>query len=86
MISATSIDNTLWAIESWLMTRYGVSAARREISPLRWYVNTGRASTSFLEALSACQPYLVARRLHQGGSDEEIIKRIKKLLKYEPDV
>ena len=60
-----------------LMEKYGTMAADREIAPLVWYIETGRASTPFLEKLIAKKPYIVARRLHAGGSDMEIITRVK---------
>lgn len=80
MISCTSIDNMLFSIEKCLMRSYGCDAASRDISPLLWYINTGRASLPFLRALLASKPYMVARRLHKGGSDMEVINRIKSIL------
>lgn len=87
IISATLIDTMLWHIERELMYRWGVDAASREIAPLKRYVNTGRASLDFLHKLySYGKPYMVARRLHLGGSDDEIIKRVQKLIGYKPYV
>ena len=79
-ISATRIESILWDIEYRLMVAYGSDAASREIAPLKWYINTGRASTSFLKKLIVAKPFMVARKLHAGGSDEEIIKRIRKYI------
>ena len=75
--SATGIETMRWHIQRELMTRWGCAAAEREIAPLKWYVNTGRASTLFLKKLLRAKPFMVARKLHAGGSDEEIIKRVK---------
>lgn len=87
IITATTIETMLWHIQRELMDRYGVDASNREISPLKWYINTGRASTEFLHKLYAYgKPFMVARRLHQGGTDEEIIKRIQKLIGYQPEM
>ena len=77
MVNKNSIDNCLWKIQRILMEKYGCTAADREIAPLVWYIETGRASTPFLEKLIAKKPYIVARRLHATGSDMEIIARVK---------
>lgn len=79
-VTATTIDNFLWETEQRLMLAYGCDAAEREVAPLKWYINTGRASTAFLKKLFAAKPFMVARKLHMGGSDEEIIKRIRKYI------
>ena len=71
------IDNFIWKTKLYLMRKYGCDAADREISPLAWYINTGRASVPFLKALIASKPFMVARILHKGGSDDEIISRVK---------
>lgn len=77
MVSRNTIDTCVWNIKKVLMEKYGTMAADREIAPLVWYIETGRASTPFLEKLIDKKPYIVARRLHAGGSDMEIIARIK---------
>lgn len=76
-ISATTIDTMLWHIQRELMHRYGCDRAARDIAPLRWYIDTGRASADFLRSLFAAKPFMVARKLHMGGSDEEVIARVK---------
>lgn len=75
-LSNTAIETCLWHIERELMHRHGVDAARRDMAPLRWYVDTGRASTDFLKRLIHAKPFMVARRLHKGGSDQEMIDRV----------
>ena len=81
-ISYNAVDECLWQIR---MRLYQSGAcwdeADCEIAPLAWYVNTGRASTEFLRALVTARPFMVARRLHEGGSYDEVIGRIKGLLK-----
>lgn len=76
-MSYTAIDNYLWEIERRLMSKYGVNAARLYMSPLKWYINTGRASIAFLHALLASKPFMIGRKLAAGGSDDEIISRVK---------
>ena len=73
MVNKNSIDNCIWKIQRVLMTKYGCTAADREIAPLIWYINTGRASTPFLKKLIDAKPFMIARKLHMGGSDAEIM-------------
>lgn len=75
-ISRTVIDSFLMAVEHYLMDRYGVDQAARDLSPLSWYIETGRASLPFLNKLVNSRPYMIARKLHSGGSYEETINRI----------
>ena len=77
MVNKNTIDNCIWKIQKILMEKYGCTAADREIAPLIWYINTGRASVPFLEKLIGAKPFMVARKLHMGGSDVEIINRVK---------
>lgn len=92
IVNATSIEALLWSIQCELMQRHGVDAAAREIAPLRWYVQTGRASVDFIKALARKSPCMVARRLHKGrrrlhkgGSDAEVIQRIKEYIGYKEE-
>ena len=59
--------------------------ANRDVSPLTWYIDTGRASTDFLRRLLATKPYLIARRLRKGGTYDETLRRIFILLDYHPN-
>lgn len=85
VVSAGSIETLLWHIQRELMQRHGVAAAAREISPLRWYIDTGRATISFIKALAHKSPCMVARRLHKGGSTEEVIQRVKDYIGYKEE-
>lgn len=73
----TLIDNGLWTIQKYLMERYGVDASYREIDPLRWYVDTGRASADFIKRVFNAKSFMIASKLHEGGSYDEVIQRIK---------
>lgn len=75
-------ERYIWQVESYLMSKYGVDVAYRDIDPLIWYISTGRASLEFLRLLSYKRPYLIGRKLHEGGSVDEIIKRIKDYIGY----
>lgn len=82
-ISETAIDNCLWAIHDELQKRYGWRIAYRENAPLCYYINSGRASADFLHRLLDAKPFMVARKLHQGGSDDAVIRRVKEYLGME---
>lgn len=58
-----------------------IDRSHNMIYPLWHYIVSGRASTDFCKALMKTKPYMVARRIAQGGSDDEIMERIKKLVK-----
>lgn len=77
-ISKTLIDSYLWSVLSYLRGKCGVDGADRALSPLQWYVVTGRASTDFLGRLVQVKPYVIGRILLKGGSDLEVIEAVKK--------
>lgn len=81
-ISDTAVETGLWHIQRTLMEKYGCDTAERDMYPLHWYVGTGRASLDFLRKLLTAKPFMVARKLHMGGSDDEILQRIKKYIGY----
>ena len=82
-ISDTMIETTLWHIQRAIMNRYGFAQSERDISPLKWYINTGRASLDFLNKLIEAKPFMIGRKLHEGGSYEEAINRVCKYIGYE---
>lgn len=81
-MSSTKTESMMWEIKSYLMRKYGCEPAEREMYALEWYIYTGRASTLFLQKLYNAKPYMIGRILHKGGSDEEIINRIKNYIKF----
>ena len=74
------IDDHLYQVYRYLMIRYGISSADRMIDPLRWWIQTGRASVPFLHRFLDTQPYMIGRRLAKGGSVQEAVDRVRKLL------
>lgn len=58
----------------------GSEAAARSTDAIVWYVSTGRASGEFVRAMLKRRPSTIARRCLLGGSDDEIIARVKKLI------
>lgn len=81
-IDRLSVDNFLWSIQHCLMLKYGTDASCAEMAPLEWYISTGRASCEFLRLLVSAKPFMLARKLHQGGSYDEALTRIKKYIGY----
>ena len=86
-ISHENVETAMWRIQMELTRRYGYDTDRAAqlMGPLHWYVRTGRASPDFLVKMIICKPYLIARRLKENGSDEEIIARVKKCIGYTDD-
>lgn len=82
-MNKTMIDTCLWSIQRELMHRYGCDQAERDMWPLWWWINTGRASTPFLRALVNARPVLVARDLHKGGSYDEVVQRVERRIRCE---
>lgn len=69
------IDEQIWKVYRYLSNKYGTKRADIDIYPLRWYINTGRASAAYLRAFLSVKPYMVGRKLHMGGSHDEAIAR-----------
>lgn len=86
-ISNENVETAMWRIQMDMVRRYGLSIDRAAqlMSPLHWYVRTGRATPDFLQRMIICKPFKISRRLVQEGSDEEIIKQIKKCIGYTDD-
>ena len=82
-VNRVSIETGLWHIQRYLMERYGVDQAVQDITPLSWYIGTGRASVDFIRAVLTGKHFMIARKLHKGGTYDEVIQRVKKYLKYE---
>lgn len=80
-ISRTAIDDYLWRVTMYLAKRHGLDSAYRMVSPLEWYINTGRASVGFLRCLLETRAYLVGRVLAKGGSDDSIIDAVMSRIK-----
>ena len=82
------IDQYLYAVEDSVLNQFDrfdypvlPSAA---VAPLRWYIATGRASSAWLKSLLSIRPDAIARRLLQGGADQEVIDRINTLIDSRP--
>ena len=75
-ISATLVDSYLWGVRRYLRSKCGVDAGDRALYPLKWYVDTGRASADWLGHLVQVKQFVIGRILLGGGSDDEIIRAI----------
>lgn len=82
-ISRVGIECGLWHIQRHLIQKYGTQQAEFDMEPLKWYVSTGRASAEFLRTLFTAKPFMVARKLHQGGSYDQVLERVKKYIGWE---
>lgn len=80
-ISRTLIESYMWDVERYTREKLGVTESDRVVSPLWWYIDTGRASADFLGRLVQAKPYVIGRLLMKGGSDAEVIERVKARVK-----
>ena len=76
VINNTSIDTGLWHIQRYLMERYGCDTAALDMAPLRWYIDTGRASVDIIRRILMTKPFMIGRLLHKGGSYDDVIRRV----------
>ena len=76
------IDDYIWKVKLYLMRKYGVDRAERAVDPLKWYIETGRAPTSFLKDLQNVQPFMIGRLLYKekDGSVDMAISSFKQLV------
>lgn len=79
-LSKTVIDCGIWHIQRYLIEKYGCTIAENDMYPLKWYIGTGRASCPYLIALLNAKPYMIARKLHQGGSVQEVLDRVSEYI------
>lgn len=56
------------------------------VYPLNWYISSGRAPTPFIKRLLTVRPDVIARILIKGGTDLEIVDRIKSRIGYSKEV
>lgn len=75
-----SISEYIVDLRLYIASKEGFSTADRMISPLVWYVNTGRACTDFLKALANTKFYSIYTVLRKEKSTDEIVKLLKKKL------
>lgn len=82
-ISRVTIETGLWAIQRYLIDKYGIDQSRIDVEPLEWYIQTDRAPLDFIRKVLTAKPFMVARKLHEGGSYDEVIRRVKDYIGFE---
>ena len=82
-IGPVAVETGLWHIQRYIMQHWGVDQSYQDIAPLAWYINTGRAAPDFIRAVLTAKPFMVGRKLHEGGTYDEVIQRIKDYIGYE---
>ena len=86
-VSINTIDDTIYSIKSKLYKKYTIAETENYISPLVYYINTGRASTEFLKIfinLTERQKSVIANKLVKYyGNDKTTIDRICQYIKYD---
>ena len=76
-ISRTLIDSYLWDVLRYLRGKLGVDGGDRALYPLKWYIDSGRASADYLGHLIEVRPYVIGRLLMVGGSVEDALKAVR---------
>lgn len=82
-VSRTAIDDSLYSVWQRIAKADSASTADRAMYSLEYYINTGRASTDFLNAFvntDGRQKNRIAKILQDSGADTDKICRIKKVL------
>ena len=74
----TRSTRMLFEVEAYLMRKYGITMMEHYITPLVWYLNTGRCPLALEKWLCTSKPYVIGRVLAQGGSYDETIARLWK--------
>ena len=81
-VSSSGIDAYIWDMRkaAWHLAD-DMLTGNKAIEAVVWYIRTGRASSDFLRAMFQHRPSTIAKRCLAGGSDMEIIERVKSYLK-----
>lgn len=84
MISRTAIEDYTHSVWKYIAKRESTLMADKLISPLTWYIDTGRASTDFLNKLIDTKYFVIARVLMKAGitSDDSVIAAVRKRIGY----
>ena len=84
MISRTAIEDYTHSVWKYIARRESTLMAVKLISPLTWYIDTGRASADFLNKLIDSKFFVIARVLMKAGtaSDDSVIAAVKQKIGY----
>ena len=76
--SSTGIENYIADLKLYISKKEDSQIADRMISPLVYYINTGRASTIFIKNLLNMKFYSIYTVLRKQETDDKIIQLLKK--------
>lgn len=76
--SSTGIENYIADLKLYISGKEDSKTADRMISPLVYYINTGRASTDFIKNLLHMKFYSIYTVLRKQETDDRIIQLLKK--------
>lgn len=77
-LSSNGIENYIADLKLYISKKEDGKTAERMISPLIYYINTGRASTDFIKNLLNMKFYSIYTVLRKQKSDNDIIQLLKK--------
>lgn len=89
-LSCYGIDQYLYAVNdsAWRMLNRSATPwmyGTQPVYPLNWYISSGRAPTPFIRQLLTVRPDVIARILLKGGSDQDVVQRIKNRIHYQEE-
>lgn len=81
-MSRDNIDNTLFRVKIACMTHINPMAERIVYDSVAWYVETGRATITWIKALARLRCYkgLITKALSKDTSTDGVISTITKLI------
>ena len=72
----TQAEYILMRYHTLLMKKHGILGAERLMTPLSWYINTGRASVDYIRRLEKADENRVVAILEQDGSVEAVLNNL----------
>lgn len=78
-MNRTVIENQMWSVRSYLLKKLNSNfEADIMVSPLVWFIVTGRASTPFIHWFLDTKPYVIGRvLLNTPGSTDDVVRALK---------
>lgn len=76
----TKTEYILHYYEKMLWKKHGITEGSRLLYPLKWYLNTGRASADYIHRLADARSKDITAILEADGSVEEVCSRLKEYL------
>ena len=82
----TRSDYYLREVWEYIMRKelWNITQTDNAVYPLKWYIDTGRASAEFLRRMYAIRPFLIGRRLIKAAKEhyttDEAVQLVKELV------